>query len=310
MADNHYVSNPELLKEMKEFLKTCEYQGEWHKYSSNEVLEKDEKYVNKGELQAIERGFKKNDWVFDKNTKKLFFAETDTNLVEIQPEIGWYFEYKPTNKTVYNTFRRKYIVGSGKPSQKLSKMIWLISDGLSKKSNFCGYTWREEMVSFGFQTSLSYLGNFDPNKSNNPFAYISNICFRAFLMFINKEKKHSTIKDSCVNSCDGIDYYQEDDSALNYADNMNTSIPSNSKIIDRIKHLFEKNKHEQLIEMYENEDWTGIRMLFDSQSEEYQNKQIRYNFNVLMGYFENKDESSMDNKQYQEYLKKKYENSF
>ena len=118
-----------------------------------------------------------------KRTSKYYVLNSD-----LIPEI---IKFKKTCK--YNE-DGKYIKCSGIMSQELGKMIWLISDGLSKKSNFYGYTWREDMVGSGILTVCKYLHNFNLDKSQNPFAYISQICNRAFLQYIAYSKKHGKIK--------------------------------------------------------------------------------------------------------------------
>jgi hypothetical protein len=57
-----------------------------------------------------------------------------------------------------------------------------------------GNTFREEMVSDGIENAIMYLDNFDPEKSKNPFAYITQIIFFAFLRRIQKEKKQCYVK--------------------------------------------------------------------------------------------------------------------
>lgn len=42
----------------------------------------------------------------------------------------------------------------------------------------------------GIENSLMYIENFDPEKSNNPFAYFTQIIWFAFLRRIAKEKKY------------------------------------------------------------------------------------------------------------------------
>jgi DNA-directed RNA polymerase specialized sigma subunit len=60
---------------------------------------------------------------------------------------------------------------------------------LSHKPNFSGYTYKEDMISDGIENCLLYIDNFDPEKSNNPFAYFTQIIYYAFLRRIAKEKK-------------------------------------------------------------------------------------------------------------------------
>jgi DNA-directed RNA polymerase specialized sigma24 family protein len=50
------------------------------------------------------------------------------------------------------------------------------------------------MISDGIENCLQYLGNFNPKKSNNPFAYFTQIIYYAFIRRIQKEKKQSSIK--------------------------------------------------------------------------------------------------------------------
>ena len=68
--------------------------------------------------------------------------------------------------------------------------IMKIATHLSYKPNFVNYTFREEMISDGVENCLQYIDNFNPQKSNNPFAYFTQIIYFAFLRRIQKEKKY------------------------------------------------------------------------------------------------------------------------
>ena len=65
---------------------------------------------------------------------------------------------------------------------------------LSYRPNFINYTFRDDMISDGIENCLQYLKNFNPDKSNNPFAYFTQIIYYAFIRRIQKEKKQSNIK--------------------------------------------------------------------------------------------------------------------
>ena len=73
-----------------------------------------------------------------------------------------------------------------------------IANRLSTKPNFINYTFREEMVSDGIENCINYIGNFDPDKSKNPFAYFTQIIYYAFLRRIQKEKKQLYIKHKAI----------------------------------------------------------------------------------------------------------------
>lgn len=69
-----------------------------------------------------------------------------------------------------------------------------IANHLAYKSNFINYSYREEMISDGIENCITYIDNFDPEKSKNPFAYFTQITYYAFLRRIAKEKKQQQTK--------------------------------------------------------------------------------------------------------------------
>ena len=74
-------------------------------------------------------------------------------------------------------------------SNYIGECILKIATHLSYKPNFINYSYRDEMISDGIENCLQYIDNFDPTKSNNPFAYFTQIIWYAFLRRIAKEKK-------------------------------------------------------------------------------------------------------------------------
>ena len=73
-----------------------------------------------------------------------------------------------------------------------------IANHLSYRPNFINYTFRDDMISDGIENCLQYLDNFNPEKSNNPFAYFTQIIYFAFIRRIQKEKKQVTIKQKLI----------------------------------------------------------------------------------------------------------------
>ena len=86
--------------------------------------------------------------------------------------------------------------GKSKPQipNYVGECILLIAQRLATKPNFINYSYREEMISDGIENCISYFDNFDPSKSDNPFAYFTQIIYYAFLRRIQKEKKQVYIK--------------------------------------------------------------------------------------------------------------------
>ena len=73
-----------------------------------------------------------------------------------------------------------------------------IANHLSYRPNFINYTFRDDMISDGIENCLQYLDNFNPAKSNNPFAYFTQIIYYAFIRRIQKEKKQTIIKQKLI----------------------------------------------------------------------------------------------------------------
>ena len=73
-----------------------------------------------------------------------------------------------------------------------------IANHLSYRPNFINYTFRDDMISDGIENCLQYLDNFNPDKSNNPFAYFTQIIYYAFIRRIQKEKKQIQIKSKLI----------------------------------------------------------------------------------------------------------------
>jgi hypothetical protein len=76
----------------------------------------------------------------------------------------------------------------------IGECIYEISWRLSTKPNFYNYPFREDMVMDGVENCLLYMHNFDPEKTQNPFAYFTQIIYFAFLRRIHKEKKQMYIR--------------------------------------------------------------------------------------------------------------------
>ena len=76
----------------------------------------------------------------------------------------------------------------------IGECIMKIATHLARKPNFINYTFKDDMISDGIENCLQYIDNFNPEKSNNPFAYFTQIIYYAFIRRIQKEKKQSNIK--------------------------------------------------------------------------------------------------------------------
>lgn len=93
----------------------------------------------------------------------------------------------------YQESKRK---GEDRPAvpRYVGECIMLIAQRLATRPNFVGYSYKDEMIGDAIENCLRYLHNFNPDKTNNPFAYFTQIVYNAFLRRIEKEKKQLYIK--------------------------------------------------------------------------------------------------------------------
>lgn len=139
------------------------------------------------------------------------------------------------NKTLYNEIVEWYATGKEDIPDKIVLAILQICERLGSKGNFKGYTWLDEMVASGVESCIIALKykKFDPKKSNNPFAYFTQIAWNNFIQIINEEKKQSYIKHKSL-----MNHMTE--SALN-GEQLEGVIEDNGSLDDLID-KFEKKK--------------------------------------------------------------------
>lgn len=92
----------------------------------------------------------------------------------------------------------------------IGECLILIARNLAKKINFAGYSFKADMISDGIENCINYIDNFDPEKSNNPFAYSTQIIYYAFLRRIQKEKRQAYIKHKNMINTLTFDYVDID----------------------------------------------------------------------------------------------------
>lgn len=123
-----------------------------------------------------------------KNTAKPRKKKSNNHYVDNQKFLEEIIEYKKRCVVASEN-------GLEKPrlSEYIGKCIYLIATRLSTKPRFINYSFREEMISDALENCFLYFDNFNPEKSQNPFAYFTQIIGYAFLRRISKEEKNRYI---------------------------------------------------------------------------------------------------------------------
>jgi hypothetical protein len=132
-------------------------------------------------------------------------------------------------------------------SQYIGKCFLQIATRLSHKPNFINYSFRDEMICDGIENCMQYIDNFDPDKSNNPFAYFTQIIYFAFLRRIDKEKKQLYIKLKLadkMNIDEATSHRQEHDSDTHFNDQI-TNNPDSQEYVDNFIKNFEESRRSK-----------------------------------------------------------------
>ena len=110
----------------------------------------------------------------------------------------------------------------GKPriTNYLGECFLKIATHLSYKPNFVNYMFRDDMISDGIENCVQYIHNFDPERSQNPFAYFTQIIHFAFLRRIQREKRQLEIKNKILERSGYAEVFTDDNTidTGNYSD--------------------------------------------------------------------------------------------
>jgi hypothetical protein len=115
-----------------------------------------------------------------------------------------------------------------------------IAEGLSHKSNFIRYTYREEMVMDAVENCLRAIENYNIDAATrtglpNAFAYFTQISWYAFLRRIAKEKKHQDIRLRYLSQSGIEDYIVSGDLDPSSIQAMQSFIDTLKDRIDKVK---------------------------------------------------------------------------
>lgn len=106
---------------------------------------------------------------------------------------------------------------TGVMSNELVKMLTLLVERYSTKGNLIGYSYIEDMRSHAMLNLVTAWKKFNPDKSNNPFAFFTECVKNSFNQYLNYEDKESTAKNELLIAY-GLDpsyNYDADDSGNN-----------------------------------------------------------------------------------------------
>jgi DNA-directed RNA polymerase specialized sigma24 family protein len=182
-------------------------------------------------------------------------------MSEEQPKL------KPKEKPHYVNNRdfsnavNDYVIAANKAKEKgeprpvitdyIATCFLRIAEGLSYKSNFIRYTYREEMVMDAVENCLKAIENYDIEKATrtqkpNAFAYFTQISWYAFIRRITKEKKQQDIKFKFIEKGGYEDFIAMSDSEYDVTDH---------SFVDDLRSRIERvHDHDRMLKEFEKKD--------------------------------------------------------
>ena len=137
-------------------------------------------------------------------------------------------------------------------SEYLGSVFLKIAQRLSFRPNFINYAFKNDMISDGIENCLHYIHNFNPEKSNNPFAYFTQIIYYAFIRRIQKEKKQLYIKYKSMQNYEIAPEYMDQEKSNNNYISLSDYENSDFKVmVDEFVDNFEKSKKKKAVKKTE-----------------------------------------------------------
>jgi len=86
----------------------------------------------------------------------------------------------------------------GKMTDKLARMLQMLCARYGKRGQFANYTYNDDMQAYAMFMLVKTWNAFNPEKSQNPFAFFTQCVKRSFIQFLNQERKQRDIRDGLL----------------------------------------------------------------------------------------------------------------
>lgn len=150
-------------------------------------------------------------------------------------------------------------------SDKLGKMLLMLATKYSLRPNFINYSFREDMISEAMVDLSKNALKFNPEKSNNPFAFYTTCIYHSFIGFLNAERKHRRIRDELlVELGENPSFGFQDEYKANMSDEgIRTSMEELSGDIAEARERLQKEKAADELKKIEEEKKANELLQFD-----------------------------------------------
>lgn len=113
---------------------------------------------------------------------------------------------KPTStKSTGNYLSKGELMGAVMESKKLGRMsdnlarkLQLLTSKYARSAQFARYTFNDDMQAYAMMMLVRTWNSFNPEKSDNPFAFFTQCIKNSFIQYLNQEKKQRNIRDELL----------------------------------------------------------------------------------------------------------------
>lgn len=83
-------------------------------------------------------------------------------------------------------------------TDELAKMLQMLCKKYASRGQFANYTYNEDMQAYAMMMLVRTWRSFNPEKSNNPFAFFTQCVKNSFIQMLNQEKRQRTVRDELL----------------------------------------------------------------------------------------------------------------
>lgn len=197
------------------------------------------------------------------------FIDEFNNIVEkYSDELSPVEAYKIANQsnTAYDKLKEKakiyssaYAALAGAITQRpmtktysyIGKCFHQLTTRLMDRPNFSGYSWRNDMSSNAVMDCVARLNNFDPTKSENSFAYFSQISFNSAVRTIKMENQQRDLKISLLKNAAIMSEFTEGVDDDGESSGIRDNITSMLSCLEPVAKTTMESKHKKTNKSYQ-----------------------------------------------------------
>ena len=137
--------------------------------------------------------------------RKTIKKETTINRVAVKKTTVKRQPAKPRKKKKTNYLNNADLLAEvikskeqGRMTDKLARMLTMLTSNYSKKHIFASYTYNDDMQAYAMMMLVRTWHKFDETRFSNPFAFYTQCIKSSFIQYLNQEKRQRVIKDEIL----------------------------------------------------------------------------------------------------------------